>query len=58
MDLRIQAFKSTTFFGKRSALRTIAHIQVAARLLPKNSRQELARTICDHLDCHLPGGGY
>ena len=35
----------------------IAQIQVAVQLLPKNSRRELARTICEHLNWHLPGRG-
>ena len=58
MDPRIQALKSTTLIGKRPARRTIAQIQETARLLPRNSRRELARTICEHLDWRLPGGGY
>ena len=56
MDPRIQALKSTTFFGKRLSRRTIAQIRETVQLLPKNSRRELARTICEHLDWHLPGG--
>ena len=58
MDPRIEGLKSTTFFGKRLTRRQIALIQETVQLLPKNSRRELARTICEHLSWRLPGGGY
>ena len=48
MGPRIRTLKSTTFFGKGPARRTIAQIQAAVQLLPKNSRRELARTTCEH----------
>ncbi|MDE0112579.1 MAG: hypothetical protein OXN84_09890 [Albidovulum sp.] len=55
---RTEALKSTTFFGKRPTRRTIAQIQETVELLPKNSRRELARTICEHLDWRMRGGGF
>ncbi|MDE0533040.1 MAG: hypothetical protein OXI01_16550 [Albidovulum sp.] len=58
MDPRIEDLKSATFFGKRPARRAIAQIQETVELLPKNSRRELARTICEHLDWRMRGGGY
>ncbi|MDE0110817.1 MAG: hypothetical protein OXN84_00795 [Albidovulum sp.] len=58
MDPRIEVLKSTTFFGKRPARCTIARIQEAVELLPKNSRRELAPTIRQHLDWRTRGGGY
>ncbi|MDE0534437.1 MAG: hypothetical protein OXI01_23745 [Albidovulum sp.] len=58
IDPRFEALKSTAFFGKWPACRTIAQIQETVELLPKNSRRELARTICEHLDRRMRGGGY
>ena len=58
MDPRIEGLKSTTFFGKRLTRRQIALIQETVQLLPKNSCRELARTICEHQNWLLPGGGY
>ena len=58
MDPRIKALKSTTFRGRRPARRRIAQIQETLQLLPKNSRRELARTICEHFGWRTSGGGY
>ena len=58
MDPRIKALKSTTFRTRRLTRRRIAQIQETVQLLPKNSRRELARTICEHFGWRTPGGGY
>ncbi len=58
MDPRIKALKSTTFRGRRLTRRRIAQIQETVQLLPKNSRRELARTICEHFGWRTPNGGY
>ena len=58
MDPRIKALKSTTFRGKRLTRGRIAQIQETVGLLPKNSRREVARTICEHFGWHTSGGGY
>ncbi len=58
MDPRITNLESTTFFGRRLTRRQIAGIQKTAALLPGNSRTEMARTVCEHLDRRAPKGGH
>ena len=49
MDQRIIDLKSTTFSGRRVNRQQIADIQETVGLLPNDSRNELAKTICEHL---------
>ena len=58
MDPLIRNLKSTTFFGRRFTRREISDIQETVALLPGNTRNELAKTICEHLNWYNPGGAY
>ncbi|MCY4460148.1 MAG: DUF4338 domain-containing protein [Albidovulum sp.] len=58
MDPRIAALKSTTFLGKRLKRRQIADIQETVALFPNDSRNELSKTICEHLNWKTPAGDY
>jgi len=58
MDPRIADLKSTTFQGRRLTRRQIADIQETVALFPRNSRHELARTVCEHLDWRSAKGDY
>ena len=58
MDQRIIDLKSTTFSGRRVNRRQIADIQVTVALLPNDSRNELAKTICEHLGWKTAKGAY
>ena len=58
MDPRIKALKSTTFSGRRLTRRQIATVQETVALLPKNSRAELCKTICEHLNWKTAKGAY
>ena len=49
MDQRIIDLESTTFSGRRLNRRQIAAIQETVELFPNDSRNELAKTICEHL---------
>ena len=49
MDPRITDLKSTTFSGRRLTRRQIADIQKTVALFPNHSRNELAKTLCEHL---------
>ena len=49
IDPRIQRLKLTTFFGKRLTRRQIADVQEMAASLPGLSRNELGKTVCEHL---------
>ena len=50
MDPRITALHSTTFSGRRLTRRQIAEVRETVDLLPNESRKELCRIICEHLD--------
>ncbi len=58
MDQRITDLKSTTFSGRRLTRRQIADIQETVQLLPNDSRNELAKTICEHLGWTTAKGAY
>ena len=58
MDQRIIDLKSTTFSGRRVNRRQIADIQETVALLPNDSRNELAKTICEHLGWKTAKGAY
>ncbi len=58
MDPLIGNLKSTTFFGRRFTRREISDIRETVALFPGNSRNELARTICEHPDWYNPRGGH
>ena len=58
MDPRIAALKSTTFLGRRFTRRQIADIRETVELFPNDSRNELSKTVCEHLDWTTPKGGY
>ena len=57
MDEAIRKLKSTTFLGRRLTRRPIADVQRTARSFSGLSRNELAHTVCEHLNLHAPSGG-
>ncbi len=58
MDQRIINLASTTFSGRRVNRRQIADIQETVALFPHDSRNELAKTICEHLGWKTAKGAY
>ena len=58
MDPRIERLETTTFFGRRLTRRQIADIQETVALFPNDTRNELAKTICEHLNWRTPKGDY
>ena len=58
MDPKIKALKSTTFLGRRFTRRQIAEVQELVEIFPNDSRNELAKIICNHLNWLTPKGGY
>ena len=58
MAPKIEALKSTTFFGHRLTRRQIADVQETVALFPALSRNELAKTIFEHLRWTTPAGGH
>ena len=58
MDQRIIDLKSTTFSGRRVNRQQIADIQETVGLFPNDSRNELAKTICEHLGWKTAKGAY
>jgi len=42
---------------KEITAQEVSHIQKVVRLFPRLSRQELARTLCEHLSWYSPSGG-
>ncbi len=58
MDPRIAALKSTTFSGRRLTRRQISDIQKTVALFQNHSRNELAKTICEHLHWVSAKGDY
>ena len=58
MDQRIVDLKSTTFSGRRLMRQQIADIQETIALLPNDSRNELAKTIREHLGWTTANGDY
>ena len=58
MDPRIERLESTTFCGRRLTRRQIADVQETVALSPALSRNELSRTICEHLNWTTPKGAY
>ena len=58
MDPRITDLKSTTFSGRRLTRRQIADIQKTVALFPNHSRNELAKTLCEHLNWVSAKGDY
>ena len=58
MDPRIRKLKTTTFHGRRLTRREIAGIKETVGMFPALSRNELARTVCEHLDWRTPAGGH
>ena len=51
----IRNLKSATFYELRFNRREISDIQEAIALFPANTRNGLARTICEHLNRYNPG---
>ena len=49
MDPRIEALRSTTFFGRRLTRQQISEIQTTVAAFPLLSRHELGQTICEQL---------
>ena len=58
MDQRIVDLKSTTFSGRRLTRRQIADVKETVELFPNDSRNELAKTICEHLHWTTAKGDY
>ena len=58
MDPSIAKLKSTTFCGRRFTRKQLFDIQRTVHNFPALSRNELAQTICEHLQWHTPSGGY
>ena len=58
MDQRIIDLKSTTFSGRRLTRKQIADVQETVAMLPNDSRNELAKTICEHLSWVTAKGAY
>ena len=58
MDPRIRSLRSTTFSGRRLTRRQIAAIQEMVAQCGSLSRNELAKTVCEHLHWTTPKGGY
>ena len=58
MDPRIAALKSTSFSGRRLTRQQIADVQETVTLLPNESRNELCKTICEHLNWVTAKGDY
>ena len=58
MDPRFTDLKSTTFSGRRLTRRQIADIQKTVALFPNHSRNELAKTLCEHLNWVSAKGDY
>ncbi len=56
MDPRIAALKSATFLGRRFTRRQIADIRETVGMFPNDSRNELSKTVCEHLDWTTPKG--
>ena len=58
VDQRIIDLKSTTFSGRRLNRQQIADSQETVELLPNDSRNELAKTICEHPGWTTAKGDY
>ena len=58
MDQRIIDLTSTTFSGRRLNRQQIADIQETVELFPNDSRNELAKTICEHVGWKTAKGAY
>ena len=58
MDPRIERLESTTYCGRRLTRRQIADVQETVALSPALSRNELSKTICEHLNWTTPKGAY
>ncbi len=58
MDRRIIDLKSTTFSGRWVNRRRIADIQETVGLFPGDSRNELAKTVCERLGWKTAKGSY
>ncbi len=58
MDPRITALQSTTFSGRRLTRRQLAEIQETVEQFPNESRNELCKIICEHLDWVTAKGDY
>ena len=58
MDPGIESLTSTTFFGRRLTRRQITDVQETVALFPALSRNELSKTICEHLNWTTPKGDY
>jgi hypothetical protein len=54
----VETLSKTTFSGRRFTRRQLAQVQETVEGLPKLTRTELARTVCEHLDWKTPNGKY
>jgi len=57
MDLadRVNALSSTTFSGRRFSRQQIIEIANTVEMYSRLSRNELALTLCEHLNWNTPG---
>ena len=52
----VQTLLGTTFSGRRSTRKQLAHVQETVEQFPNLSRAELAQTLCEHLNWKTPNG--
>ena len=56
MDDSIKRLHRTTFCGQRFTRQQLVEVQQTVDSFPRLSRNELAQTICEHLDWRTDGG--
>lgn len=54
----VETLEKTTFSGRRFTRRQLARVQETVQTFPNLSRNELALTLCEHLDWTTPKGAY
>lgn len=54
----VETLEKTTFSGRRFTRRQLVRVQETVQMFPNLSSNELALTICEHLDWTAPNGAY
>lgn len=54
----VETLEKTTFSGRRFTRKQLARVQETVQAFPNLSRNELALTLCEHLDWCTPNGSY
>ncbi len=54
----VETLEKTTFCGRRFTRAQLARVQETVQTFPNLSRNELALTLCEHLDWTTPNGAY